>query len=65
MNTIGESWKESDTFTYLYDKDTELMRAEKGALLKYMQKEVVQNQEFLDRISELEGQMDFLSRENQ
>jgi hypothetical protein len=43
MNTIWESWKESDTFTYLYDKDTELMRAEKGALLKYMQKEVVQN----------------------
>ncbi|CDW75895.1 UNKNOWN [Stylonychia lemnae] len=45
---------EYETFSYLYDKDQDLIRSEKGSLLKYLRKEVVQNQEFLDRINELE-----------
>jgi hypothetical protein len=40
---------------YLNDIDQDLLKSEKTALLHYMRKEVVQNQEFLNRISELEG----------
>jgi hypothetical protein len=36
-----EGNKEYETFSYLYDKDQELLRGEKDALLKYMRKEVV------------------------
>ena len=35
--------------------DQDLLRSEKAALLQYMRKEVVQNQEFLQRIAELES----------
>ncbi len=34
-------------------------------MLKYMRKEVVQNEEFLDRINEVEYEKDVLEQENQ
>ena len=48
---------EYETFSYLYDKDQNLISTEKSALLKYMRKEVVQNEEFLQRIRELEWEL--------
>ena len=47
--------QEMITQGYLNDIDQDLLKSEKTALLHYMRKEVVQNQEFLNRISELEG----------
>lgn len=35
-----EHFKEKDNFSYLYDKDQTLIRAEKDALLKYMRNDV-------------------------
>eukprot|EP00347_Sterkiella_histriomuscorum_P007863 403347270 len=52
---LQDNKAEYETFSYLYDKDQDLIRSEKGSLLKYLRKEVVQNQDFLDRINELEN----------
>ena len=59
-----ENQKEYETYSYLYDKDQDLLKSEKTSLLKYMRKEVVQNEEFLDRINELEYEKDCLESEN-
>ena len=48
--------KEYEAFSYVYDKDQELLKSEKGSLLRFMRQEVVQNQEFLDRIAQLEAE---------
>lgn len=60
-----ENQREYETFSYLYDKDQDLLKSEKAGLLKYLRKEVVQNQEFLDRIAELEQINQFLLTENE
>ncbi|TNV85933.1 hypothetical protein FGO68_gene1439 [Halteria grandinella] len=62
---MAENNKEYETYSYLYDKDQDLLKSEKHGLMKYLRKEVVQNQEFLDRISELEGINGFLMGENE
>ena len=59
-----DNQREYETYSYLYDKDTEMMRGEKEAMLKYMRREVVQNQEFLDRIRELEAENEYVVSEN-
>jgi hypothetical protein len=36
-----ENQREYETFSYLYDKDQDLLKSEKAGLLKYLRKEVV------------------------
>lgn len=64
MINLVENLREYETYSYLYDKDQDLLKGEKEALLKYMRKEVVQNEEFLQRIGELEYEKELLEDEN-
>lgn len=38
---LVDNHREYETYSYLYDKDQDLLKGEKTALLKYMRKEVV------------------------
>jgi hypothetical protein len=38
---LVDNHREYETYSYLYDKDQDLLKGEKAALLKYMRKEVV------------------------
>ena len=38
---LVDNASEYETFSYLYDKDQDLLRSEKDSLLKYMRREVV------------------------
>lgn len=51
---MHEELRERDTLGFVYEIDQDLIKYEKDAFLRYMRHEVVQNQEFLDRINELE-----------
>lgn len=63
ISQMQEEYKESETYTYLQEVDQDLLKSEKSAFLRYMRTEVVQNQEFLDRINELETQLEYSERE--
>lgn len=51
-----------ETMKYVIEKDTSLIKSEKNGLVKYLKKEVVQNQEFLEHIDQLKSENERLKQ---